>query len=136
MSMILQITQTLPVAAILLVIWTVAAVAVLKLSARALPLPRLFMLALWTCGEVVLILAVLAVASFLLLHRPIASPTLVAVLIAFSAGAWRLDRRLERNGIANRFPSTGALAMLAAVVVTAAGFALMLWYYAAPTHQL
>jgi hypothetical protein len=26
--------------------------------------------------------------------------------------------------------------MLAAVVVTALGFALLLWYYAAPTHRL
>jgi hypothetical protein len=133
---IFDVIQTLPAAAILLAVWTVAALAVLKLSARALPLARLFLLALWTCGEVLLILAVLGVASFLLLHRPFSSPTLVAVLIAFSVGAWRLDRRLERDGIDNRFPSIGALAMLAAVVVTALGFALLLWYYAAPTHRL
>lgn len=136
MSMILEITQVLPAAAIMLAIWTAAALAVLKLSARALPLGRLFVLALWSCVEVLLILAVLGALSVLLLHRPFASPSLIAVLIAFAAGAWRLDRRLERNGIPARFPSTGVLAMMAALIATAAAFGLLLWHYAAPTHQL
>jgi hypothetical protein len=136
MSMILEIYRVLPAAAIMLALWTVAALAVLKLSARALPLGHLFLLALWTCAEVLLVLAVLGALSVLLLHRPFASPSLIAVLTAFAVGAWRLDRRLERNGIPTRFPSIGVLAMIAALIATAAAFGLLLWTYAAPTHQL
>jgi hypothetical protein len=136
MSVILEIYQALPAAAIMLAIWTVAALAVLKLSARRLPLRRLFLVALLSCAEVLLILAVLSALSVLLLHRPFASPSLIAVLIAFAVGAWRLDRRLEWDGIPARFPSIGVLAMIAAIIATAAAFGLLLWYYAAPTHQL
>jgi hypothetical protein len=58
------------------------------------------------------------------------------VLVAFAAGAWLMDRRLKRDRIAKPFPSIGARAMLVAFIATVAAFALLLWIYTVPTHQL
>jgi hypothetical protein len=131
-----DIAQGLRIALVLLVLWVAVAMPVLKFSARGIPFGRLALVALWTFLCVIAIIATLAMLSTLLLHRPLASPPFWVVVIAFLVGGWLMDLQLRQMGIEAPFPGIGARVMTVAFLTTVAGFALMLWYYAAPTHQL
>ena len=131
-----DISQSLELALVLLVLWTLTAIPVLKFQARDIPAYRLGLIALVTFACVIAVIGALSAASVLSLHTPLASPPILVVLAGFLAGGWLMSRWLKREGIEKPFPGIGARVMMTAFLVTVAAYGAVLWYYAAPAHQL
>ena len=131
-----DISQSLELALVLLVLWTLTAIPVLKFQARNITAYRLGLIALVSFACVIAVIGALSAASVLSLHTPLASPPILVVLAGFLAGGWLMSRWLKREGIEKPFPGIGARVMMTAFLVTVAAYGAVLWYYAAPTHQL
>jgi hypothetical protein len=131
-----DISQRLELALVLLVLWTLTAIPVLKFQARDIPVLRLGLIALVTFACVLAVIGGLSATSVLSLHTPLASPPILVVLVGFLIGGWMMSRWLKREGIETPFPGIGARVMMTAFLVTVAAYGVVLWYYAAPTHQL
>jgi hypothetical protein len=131
-----NIIQSLELALVLLLLWTLTAIPVLKFQARDIPVLRLGLIALVTFACVVAVIGGLSAASVLSLHTPLASPPILVVLAGFLAGGWMMSRWLKREGIERPFPGIGARVMMIAFLATIAAYGAVLWYYAAPAHQL
>lgn len=135
MYILFQILQTIPAAALMLGLWMMAGVPVMKWSAREAPLGRLAWIALKSFGSVLLVMALLSLIATVLMHRPFGSPPFVAIAIAFVAGGWLMNRWLKQAGIERPFPGIGARAMLAALFITAAWLAFIVWSFTHPANQ-
>lgn len=130
------VMQSLELALVLLLLWTLTAIPVLKFQARDIPAFRLGLIALVTFACVVAVIGGLSTVSVLSLHTPLSSPPILVVLTGFLIGGWMMSRWLKREGIETPFPGIGARVMLTAFLVTVAAYGVVLWYYAAPAHQL
>lgn len=131
-----DVPQSLELALVLLALWTLTAIPVLIFQTRDIPAYRLGLIALVSFACVIAVIGALSAASVLSLHTPLASPPLLVVLAGFLTGGWLMSRWLKREGIETTFPGIGARVMIIAFLATAAAYGAVLWYYAAPTHQL
>ena len=120
--------EDIQLALVLLALWMAAALPVMKWSARSAPLARLAWAAFVTFTAMLAMIALSALIPFIF-HRGGSRPPLLAVVCVFFIGAWVMDRRLKREGVAKSFPGIGARAMLSAFAATVIAIAGMLYSF-------
>jgi hypothetical protein len=99
-----DISQSLELALVLLLLWTLTAIPVLKFQARDIPVLRLGLIALASFTCVIAVIGALSAASVLSLHTPLASPPILVVLAGFLIGGWMMSRWLNREAMGKPFP--------------------------------
>jgi hypothetical protein len=117
--------EDLQLALVLLALWMAAALPVMKWSARQMPMARLAWAAFVTFTAMLALIALSALIPFLF-HRGGTRPPLLVMVCVFFIGAWVMDRRLRREGVAQSFPGIGARAMLSAFAASVIAIAGML----------